>query len=63
MKISVLCYALALAFIFVDGSICVRTLRTAYSAKSKVGYFIGFGSMFVTLIIVAALVIIGVKLG
>lgn len=63
MKISVLCYVLALAFIFVDGSICVRTLRTAYSIKSKVGYFIGFGSMFITLIIVAVLVIIGVKLG
>lgn len=63
MKISVLCYALALAFIFVDGSICIGTLRTAYSTKSKVGYFIGFGSMFVTLIIVAALVTIGVKLG
>lgn len=63
MKVSILCYALALAFIFIDGSICIGTLRTAYSTKSKVGYFIGFGSMLVALVNVVALVILGVKVG
>lgn len=63
MKVSILCYALALAFIFIDGSICIGTLRTAFSIKSKIGYFIGFGSMLVALVIVVALVILGVKVG
>lgn len=63
MNIGIFCYVLAIAFVLIDGSISVGTLRTAFNTKSKVGYFIGFGSMFVTLAIVVALVILGMKVG
>lgn len=63
MNIAIICYALAIAFILIDGSICIGTLRTAFSIKSKVGYFIGFGSLFIALAVVGALVFIALKVG
>lgn len=63
MNIAIICYAFALAFILIDGSICIGTLRTAKSTKSKVGYFIGFGSLFITLAVVGALIFVALKVG
>lgn len=63
MVVKLFCYILATAFVLIDGSIGLGTLRTAYNTKSKVGYFIGFGSLSITLLIVSALVSIGLKVG
>jgi hypothetical protein len=54
---------IAILFALVAGSISLDTLRTAKNTKSKVGYFIGFGSLSVTGLLVSALVIIGLKVG
>lgn len=61
MVVKLFCYILATAFVLIDGSIGLSTLRTAYNTKSKVGYFIGFGSLSITLLIVSALVSIGLE--
>lgn len=63
MIVRLFCYILATAFVLIDGSIGLGTLRTAYNTKSKVGYFIGFGSLSITLLIVSVLVNIGLKVG
>lgn len=63
MIVRLFCHILATAFVLIDGSIGLGTLRTAYNTKSKVGYFIGFGSLSITLLIVSALVSIGLKVG
>lgn len=63
MNIAVICYIVAIIFVLVDGSISIGTLRTAKNTKSKVGYFIGFGSLSITGLIVSALIIIGLKVG
>lgn len=63
MVVRLFCYILAASFILIDGSIGLGTLRTAYNTKSKVGYFIGFGSLSITLLIVSVLVSIGLKVG
>lgn len=63
MVVSIFCYIFAIAFIIVDGSISVGALRTAFNAKSKEGYFIGFGSMLFTLLTVVALIVIAINLG
>ena len=63
MIVKLFCYILAVSFVLIDGSIGLGTLRTAYNTKSKVGYFIGFGSLSVTLLIVSVLVNIGLKVG
>lgn len=46
MIVRLFCYILAASFVLIDGSIGLGTLRTAYNTKSKVGYFIGFGVLF-----------------
>lgn len=63
MIVRLFCYILAASFVIIDGSIGLGTLRTAYNTKSKVGYFIGFGSLSITLLIVSVLVNIGLKVG
>ena len=63
MIVRLFCYILATAFVLIDGSISLGTLRTAYSAKSKIGYFIGFGSMLITILIVSILIAIATNLG
>lgn len=63
MIVRLFCYILAASFVLIDGSIGLGTLRTAYNTKSKVGYFIGFGSLSITLLIVSVLVSIGLKVG
>lgn len=63
MNIAIVCYIVAILFVLVDGSISLGTLRTAKNTKSKIGYFIGFGSLSVTLLIVSALVVTGLKVG
>lgn len=63
MVVKLFCYILAIAFVLIDGSIGLGTLRTAYNTKSKVGYFIGLSSLSITLLIVSALVSIGLKVG
>lgn len=63
MIVRLFCYILAASFVLIDGSIDLGTLRTAYNIKSKVGYFIGFGSLSITLLIVSVLVNIGLKVG
>lgn len=63
MVVRLFCYILAASFVLIDGSIGLGTLRTAYNTKSKVGYFIGFGSLSITLLIVSVLVSIGLKVG
>ena len=63
MNIAIVYYIVAILFVLVDDSISLGTLRTAKNTKSKVGYFIGFGSLSVTLLIVSALVGIGMKVG
>lgn len=59
MNIAIVCYIVAILFVLVDGSISLGTLRTAKNTKSKIGYFIGFGSLSVTLLIVSALIVTG----
>lgn len=61
MIVRLFCYILAASFVLIDGSVGLGTLRTAYNTKSKVGYFIGFGSLSITLLIVSVLVNIGLK--
>lgn len=63
MNIAIVCYIVAILFVLVDGSISLGTLRTAKSTKSKVGYFIGFGSLSITGLIVSALIVISLKVG
>lgn len=63
MIVKLFCYILAVSFVLIDGSIGLGTLRTAYNTKSKVGYFIGFDSLSITLLIVSVLVNIGLKVG
>lgn len=63
MIVRLFCYILAVSFVLIDGSVGLGTLRTAYNTKSKVGYFIGFGSLSITLLIVSVLVNIGLKVG
>lgn len=63
MIVRLFCYILAASFVLIDGSVGLGTLRTAYNTKSKVGYFIGFGSLSITLLIVSVLVNIGLKVG
>lgn len=63
MNIAIVCYIVAILFALVDGSISLGTLRTVKNTKSKVGYFIGFGSLSVTGLIISALVITGLKVG
>lgn len=63
MNIAIVCYIVAILFSLVDGSISLGTLRTAKNTKSKVGYFIGFGSLSVTGLIVSALIVISSKVG
>lgn len=63
MIVRLFCYILATAFVLIDGSISLGTLRTAYNAKSKIGYFIGFGSLSITLLIVSILIGIAMKVG
>lgn len=63
MIVKLFCYILAVSFVLIDGSIGLGTLRTAYNTKSKVGYFIGFGSLSITLLIVSVLISIGLKVG
>jgi len=63
MVVKLFCYILAASFVLIDGSIGLGTLRTAYNTKSKVGYFIGFGALSITLLIVSLLVSIGLKVG
>lgn len=63
MVVRLFCYILAASFVLIDGSIGLGTLRTAYNTKSRVGYFIGFGSLSITLLIVSVLVSIGLKVG
>ena len=63
MIVRLFCYILAASFVLIDGSIGLGTLRTAYNTKSKVGYFIGFGSLSITLLIVSVLISIGLKVG
>lgn len=58
MNIAIVCYIVAILFALVDGSISLGTLRTSKNTKSKVGYFIGFGSLSVT-----GLLVIGLKVG
>lgn len=55
MNIAIVCYIVAILFVLVDGSISLGTLRTVKNTKSKVGYFIGFGSLGVTGLIVTVL--------
>lgn len=63
MVVKLFCYILATAFVLIDGSIGLGALRTAYNTKSKVGYFIGFSYLSITLLIVSVLVSIGLKVG
>lgn len=63
MIVRLFCYILAASFVLIGGSVGLGTLRTAYNTKSKVGYFIGFGSLSITLLIVSVVVNIGLKVG
>lgn len=63
MIVRLFCYILAALFVLIDGSISVGTLRTAYNTKSKVGYFIGFGAILITILIVSVLILIVLNLG
>lgn len=63
MIVRLFCYILAALFIIIDGSIGLGTLRTAYNTKSKVGYFIGFGAILITILIVSVLISIALNLG
>lgn len=63
MIVRLFCYILATAFVLIDGSISLGILRTAYNAKSKIGYFIGFGSLSITLLIVSILIGTSMKVG
>lgn len=63
MIVRLFCYILATAFVIIDGSISLGILRTAYNAKSKTGYFIGFVSMLITILIVSILISVATCLG
>lgn len=63
MIVRLFCYILATAFVLIDGSIGLGTLRTAYNTKSKIGYFIGFGSILITVLIVSILISVASILG
>ena len=63
MIVRLFCYILATAFVIIDGSISLGTLRTTYNAKSKIGYFIGFGSMLIIILIVSILISVATNLG
>ena len=63
MVVRLFCYILAALFAIIDGSISVGTLRTAYSTKSRVGYFIGLGAILITILIVSILISIALNLG
>lgn len=63
MIVRLFCYILATAFVLIDGSIGLGTLRTAYNTKSKAGYFIGFGAILITVLIVSVLILIALNLG
>lgn len=62
MIVRLFCYILATAFVLIDGSIGLGILRTAYNTKSKVGYFIGFGAILITVLIVSVLILIALNL-
>lgn len=47
MIVRLFCYILAASFVLIG----LGTLRTAYNTKSKVGYFIGFGAILITILI------------
>lgn len=63
MIVRLFCYILAASFVLIDGSIGLGTLRTAYNTKSKAGYFIGFGAILITILIVSVLILIALNLG
>lgn len=63
MIVRLFCYILAASFVIIDDSIGLGTLRTAYNTKSKVGYFIGFGAILITILIVSVLILIALNLG
>lgn len=63
MIVRLFCYILATAFVLIDGSIGLGILRTAYNIKSKVGYFIGFCAILITVLIVSVLILIAPNLG
>lgn len=62
MVVRLFCYILAASFVLIDGSIGLGTLRSAYNTKSKVGYFIGFGAILITLLIVSILILVAQNL-
>lgn len=63
MVVRLFCYILAALFVLIDGSIGLGILRTAYNTKSKVGYFIGFSAILITILIVSVLILIALNLG